>query len=168
MSGIAYSCPAPDETTIYTEQCRCESGLIRNAKNQCVNPNECCNDRNAEIVECPNPCPGGTCDQPEFFPCRMRCPFRGCQCKQGFVKNASGKCIPLNRCPKKCTKKNQEFKSCGTKCPATCQKRNPICVKICVPGCFCKQGYILNNGECILVSKCPKKLALVDPVVTAA
>jgi hypothetical protein len=156
LSGYIVDCarPPPDS---YTQQCRCEQGLVRNANGECVNPNSCCEDPNAEVVSCPNPCPGGTCDQPTFAPCRMACKLRGCQCKKGFVKNSNGKCIRLNKCPaKKCTKKNQVYMSCGTRCPATCANQNPVCILLCVPGCFCKQGFVLHNGQCIEKYKCPR------------
>jgi hypothetical protein len=129
---------------------------VRNSKGKCVDPNECCNDPNAEITNCFSDCSGGTCDHPKLYNCSQSCIPRGCQCKKGFVKSWTGKCIPLNKCPK-CTKKNQEYKPCGTRCPETCDNPNPICVEVCQPGCFCKEGYILHNGKCILKTYCPKK-----------
>lgn len=57
-------------------------------------------DPNAEIVSCPNPCPGGTCEAPKFADCKAPCKIRGCQCKAGYVKNSAGKCILLSQCRK--------------------------------------------------------------------
>ena len=47
---------------------------------------------------------------------------------------------------------NEEFKTCGTACPQKCGDFGPsICTKQCVVGCFCKDGYILDeqDGNCI-------------------
>ncbi|XP_077291694.1 zonadhesin-like [Arctopsyche grandis] len=87
VSGIMYRC-AP--TTKCVPACRCKEGYIRNAKNgKCIHPDVCCGDPNSEMVTCPNPCPGGTCDQPDITPCKIACRFRGCQCKEGFVKKSA-------------------------------------------------------------------------------
>lgn len=60
---------------------------------------EGCEDPNAEVVNCPNPCPGGTCEAPEFADCGMPClQIRGCQCKTGYVLDAHEKCIELSEC----------------------------------------------------------------------
>ena len=49
---------------------------------------------------------------------------------------------------------NMIYESCGTACPLTCEfpELRP-CIRMCVPGCFCKDGYLLDdNGKC--VTKC--------------
>jgi hypothetical protein len=56
---------------------------------------------------------------------------------------------------------NEQFKTCGSSCPITCQnKGNPpqICLTLCGEGCFCREGYVRNEwtGECVLPDKCPK------------
>lgn len=59
-----------------------------------------------------------------------------------------------------CIKPNEEYTSCGTACPATCDNlSNPptFCTKQCVIGCACKSGYVKNRaGECVLPCECPK------------
>ena len=55
---------------------------------------------------------------------------------------------------------NEEYTTCGSKCPKTCDdvanmKRETSCASVCIPGCFCKQGYVLNNGSCVEESTCP-------------
>uniref|UniRef100_A0A0M3J5U6 TIL domain-containing protein n=1 Tax=Anisakis simplex TaxID=6269 RepID=A0A0M3J5U6_ANISI len=52
---------------------------------------------------------------------------------------------------------NEEFTECGTACPATCDQKGPIpCTKWCIPGCFCKKGYILDRkgGACVRETEC--------------
>ena len=48
---------------------------------------------------------------------------------------------------------------CGTICPITCDNYDskPFCADVCVPGCFCKKGYILNNGTCVKPHMCPSE-----------
>ncbi|VDK20089.1 unnamed protein product, partial [Anisakis simplex] len=52
---------------------------------------------------------------------------------------------------------NEVYKYCGSACPKVCGKNDfEPCPTICVQGCFCKQGYILNRkgGQCIRESHC--------------
>ncbi|XP_076163026.1 chymotrypsin inhibitor-like [Ptiloglossa arizonensis] len=46
--------------------------------------------------------------------------------------------------------------SCGTACPQTCEYPEPQnCIAVCVSGCFCKPGYLLNNsGRCVRPADC--------------
>ena len=52
---------------------------------------------------------------------------------------------------------NQEWDDCGSACPAMCNERRWwICTDQCVPGCFCKDGYKLNDWfECVPEAECP-------------
>ena len=57
-----------------------------------------------------------------------------------------------------CPIKGQKYFECAP-CPATCEEPNPICPKICKPGCACPEGKVLKNGkECVKPEKCPKGL----------
>jgi len=47
---------------------------------------------------------------------------------------------------------NSHFSACGTACPATCRQPNPgPCIDVCVQGCFCDPGFLLdtNTGACV-------------------
>lgn len=159
LSGIAFDCADVDEDC-FTDQCNCKPGLIRRyidiENGECINPNECCYDPNAEVVDCPNPCPGGSCDQPEFVPCDMACPFKGCQCKEGFLKNHRRICVPIDECSIRDCGENQRFEECGTACPKVCgQPPTPaVCIEECVKDCFCIPGFILHEGQCISEEEC--------------
>lgn len=45
---------------------------------------------------------------------------------------------------------------CGPACPATCASLSAplLCTKPCVAGCFCREGYVLDAGVCVPVSRC--------------
>ena len=56
---------------------------------------------------------------------------------------------------------NEEWNNCGSACPSKCSDSvpsvPPICNFQCVPGCFCKNGYKLDDDEnCIHQDECPK------------
>ena len=55
-----------------------------------------------------------------------------------------------------CKGENQFYNKCGTKCPLTCTYPKPrVCVKMCNPGCACKDGYIWkNNNKCVRPEEC--------------
>lgn len=59
-----------------------------------------------------------------------------------------------------CYGENEIFDECGTICPATCQGNRGIkeCSPACVPGCFCKKGYLKDttSAKCILPQHCPQ------------
>ncbi|UYV78421.1 hypothetical protein LAZ67_16001298 [Cordylochernes scorpioides] len=56
-----------------------------------------------------------------------------------------------------CTGINEEYQPCGTACPQNCTnygQRIP-CTRQCVPGCFCKPGYIRHyNKSCVEPEAC--------------
>jgi hypothetical protein len=48
-----------------------------------------------------------------------------------------------------------EYSGCGSACPPTCQDQTPLCLALCVPGCFCPNGLLDNDGACISPEDCP-------------
>ena len=56
-----------------------------------------------------------------------------------------------------CDIENQEWNGCGSNCAPICSKiklKRP-CIKECLPGCYCKEGYKLDgNGGCISNEEC--------------
>ena len=60
-------------------------------------------------------------------------------------------CVKIPECPD-----GQEFKICGSACPATCQPEPGSCSDACVSGCFCAEGTVLDyDGTCIPPEECP-------------
>ena len=53
-----------------------------------------------------------------------------------------------------------EYQECGSACPVTCENHAnpPVCLDICVDGCFCPPGQVLLNSTstvCVAVEDCP-------------
>ncbi|GLV41030.1 uncharacterized protein CBL_04554 [Carabus blaptoides fortunei] len=67
-----------------------------------------------------------------------------------------------NQDGRQCFRSNEIYTECGPACPQTCDSvllPEPVgCIALCVPGCFCKAGYVRNRwGNCIPQEKCPCK-----------
>ncbi|XP_041365590.1 SCO-spondin-like, partial [Gigantopelta aegis] len=59
------------------------------------------------------------------------------------------------RCPIACPT-NMVYKECGSSCQKKCTDLSPTCTdNTCVDGCFCRDGTILHNGQCISPNACP-------------
>ncbi|XP_030065591.1 SCO-spondin isoform X3 [Microcaecilia unicolor] len=61
---------------------------------------------------------------------------------------------PEENCPP-----DMYYDSCGTTCPEACDNINltMICTMMCVPGCFCQDGYVMictGNDTCVPESEC--------------
>uniref|UniRef100_A0A1I8N1M2 Uncharacterized protein n=1 Tax=Musca domestica TaxID=7370 RepID=A0A1I8N1M2_MUSDO len=58
--------------------------------------------------------------------------------------------------PREACGENEEFVTCGTSCPLTCEKRTPgICTYQCFIGCQCKDGFFRNSEyKCVAESEC--------------
>ncbi|KAG8183312.1 hypothetical protein JTE90_002804 [Oedothorax gibbosus] len=149
--------------TLCRPGCYCKKGLYKRKDGKCVKPSQCDTPtkqpetcpKNEVYSTCVNPCNDcqirGKC---QFLVCN-----KGCDCKKGYHRDGSGKCIPASQCPGKneCGR-NEEYKTCGTACQVTCSNRflKVLCIDKCVEGCFCKEGYIRNDeGKCIEPSQCP-------------
>lgn len=50
----------------------------------------------------------------------------------------------------------KEYQECGSICPKTCKKSVYDCEDdMCIDGCHCPTGTVLDNGRCIAQSQCP-------------
>ncbi|KAM8825944.1 IgGFc-binding protein [Synchiropus picturatus] len=51
---------------------------------------------------------------------------------------------------------NSHYELCGPRCPVTCAGLSspPTCSGGCEEGCQCDPGYVLSDGQCVLVSDC--------------
>ncbi len=51
---------------------------------------------------------------------------------------------------------NSHFDDCGSACPPTCRQAHQNCIDVCVAGCFCDPGFLLNRqtGQCVPRNQC--------------
>ncbi|XP_069497505.1 epidermal growth factor-like protein [Ambystoma mexicanum] len=151
--------------------CACKDGyVLENATSQnCISPSECKKPclGNAQYktsgTACPLTCenygkPLGCTDQ---CVCTKQCEV-GCVCDDGYVleNESSDLCVHLRACKSPC-QGNVHYETCGTACPENCADvtkptRRP-CTLQCKRGCFCNEGYVLENAAarvCVNESIC--------------
>ncbi|GFT53006.1 hypothetical protein NPIL_616831 [Nephila pilipes] len=182
-SACPPTCSNRGRNQICTQQCVpgcfCEEGLVRNDFGMCVEPEYCPQNPQGPGVDLPPskcgsdeqfyeciPICQGTCSayltNSNLF-CKMAC-RSGCFCREGLYQREDGKCVPPSECQMPPQMQicglNEEYKECGTACPATCLNFNKprICIDLCRPGCFCVDGFVRNDqGECVAPSQCPNE-----------
>merc|ERR1712083_335733 len=115
------------------EGCFCKEGYILSATGECISEDQCKQEqqgsctakKNSEWSICGSKCPAVCGKEPET--CVEVC-TEGCFCKKGYILSATGECISEDLCKQEergnCTfvKKNFEWITCGSKCPAVCGK----------------------------------------------
>ncbi|KOB71038.1 Serine protease inhibitor 28 [Operophtera brumata] len=164
-----HNCPILNKRCV--EMCYCADGYARDDNRVCVCIDDCpepkckgkhevyskciqgeCRPKTCSEVGCPIPCPR---IDPKY--CK-----KGCICKEGYVKNKEGVCIPIKQCPPIC-KKDEVYSECinGGCSPVNCsQLGHPVpCVKLdpkyCIKGCLCKDDYLRDvNGVCVPIEEC--------------
>ena len=48
------------------------------------------------------------------------------------------------------------YKECGSPCARDCSSVNAVCGDTsCIDGCFCPDGQVSHNGQCIAATTCP-------------
>ena len=48
------------------------------------------------------------------------------------------------------------YQQCGSLCPQTCDNIDTtVCISGCAEGCFCPDGLVADNGNCIEPLTCP-------------
>ncbi|XP_068906955.1 tenascin-like [Tenebrio molitor] len=154
--GVPKICP-----DVCVEGCFCKEGFVRKSENgQCVPVAACENvpkcTENEEFTECGSLCPL-TCDNNVPRLCPEVC-LETCVCKKGYVRSTlGGPCVPQDSCYQVICKANEIYKTCGSPCPGTCSQPTRVCERRCVAGCFCQDGYVLDDKthECILADSCP-------------
>lgn len=83
-----------------------------------------------------------------------------CSSMEAYSRACSAKGIKLNwrkagRCGISCTG-GKVYKECGSPCVKDCSSANAVCSDAtCVDGCFCPDGQVLQNGNCVQVDQCP-------------
>nr|XP_049703200.1 zonadhesin isoform X3 [Helicoverpa armigera] len=149
-------------------QCVCKPGYYLNKPGGvCVTEEQC------------NKCPGehehyacgGPCDDvcsTLHVQNKTTCAFTECQpscyCDDGYARNDSGICIPIEECDESSCGQNEEYTDCINPClnetcsaigsQEKCDSKVP-----CKPGCVCKEGYFRKNQDssCEPACSCPEK-----------
>ncbi|XP_065155864.1 hemocytin-like isoform X3 [Atheta coriaria] len=70
----------------------------------------------------------------------------------GFCVNWHSDLCPQTKCPD-----GQQYQTCGTSCPVTCDSiKNPQkkCNEVPTSGCFCPEGKVMQNNTCIEEKMC--------------
>ncbi|XP_066276590.1 cysteine-rich motor neuron 1 protein-like isoform X1 [Branchiostoma lanceolatum] len=104
--------------------------------------------------QCGSACPT-TCDN---LGTNVICPevcVPSCTCDDGYVLK-DGNCILEDQCGGTECPAHSSWDPCGLACPTTCDNlgTNILCPRICIAGCACDDGYVLNNGSCIPEDQC--------------
>ncbi|CAB3243926.1 unnamed protein product [Arctia plantaginis] len=141
-SPIAF-CPKLDEAHC-VKGCTCVPGYVRDENNVCIPKNNCypiCG-KNEIYSTCSNiGCGPKTCDEQGYkIGCvkmdRKYC-RGGCICKDGYLKDQNGECIPKSMCPE-----------CGGDPNAiSCDNEDT---------CKCRDGFIYDEtiGKCVVPEEC--------------
>ncbi|GFW21189.1 hypothetical protein TNCV_1948131 [Trichonephila clavipes] len=115
---------------------------------------------NERYYQCTPSCKN-TCENFNNPGVRCQCGPPGCFCREGLVRRSDGRCIIPSQCPEKPSRcqENAEYLTCGPSCRPTC--KNPYtgsCPARCVPGCFCKPGFVEDHdGRCVHLERCEKR-----------
>ncbi|GAB0086440.1 hypothetical protein DMENIID0001_005020 [Sergentomyia squamirostris] len=165
-SNLGEDCPIKNIKC--TSGCYCKPGYARDGPGGPCIPQKTCPKPYCPKNEIWLPCGQApdcqeTCDgyDPE---CEARkkigiCPS-GCYCRKGYARHpTTGECIRKRDCPTEpqCSV-NEEYKDCGYRCKEKCFWKSKDCYDDqCESGCFCSEGYVRINGNCVPKDKCVKK-----------
>ena len=67
--------------------------------------------------------------------------------------------VSQTRCTDKTCEGERVYKECGSHCQLTCSNYEspPECAKDCAEGCFCSDGQVLKDGQCVDTDVCDGK-----------
>ncbi|XP_030033731.2 zonadhesin isoform X3 [Manduca sexta] len=141
--------------------CQCKKGYYHDSiQKKCVLPDDCT--PRCGKHEIPSDCVNGGCDkrnctqlgQPKICIHPYKCK-KGCVCKQGYLRNTKGVCVPIKECPS-CGGDPNAQSGCGTNCNKRCSDigtETKVCTLECKEdGCDCKPDYYLDD----ITKKCVK------------
>ncbi|KAL0832214.1 hypothetical protein ABMA28_001665 [Loxostege sticticalis] len=153
---IKFSCLKQDPEA----GCDCVEGYLRNSSGICIPKEKCPPHKQV--------CPPQTCESlHRAYACIPgdRDPIAGCNCIDGYFRNASGVCVPADQCPPPPSTEcglNEEYSSEKIICPPqTCESiyTSYSCQQPPPPreaGCNCINGYLRNRSNiCVPSEECP-------------
>ncbi|XP_037580817.1 zonadhesin-like [Dermacentor silvarum] len=99
--------------------------------------------------------------RPLFTPAWELHKLRSCVCKQRYLRNSWGECIPRKKCIPCKFRWQRDYRTCAPGCPATCNMPfGTSCNKPCTAGCDCPPGWVVHPKlpkMCIKAKKCLPK-----------
>ncbi|XP_037874648.1 zonadhesin isoform X3 [Bombyx mori] len=158
--------------------CVCKDNYFRAKNDTCIKLSDCdadlCSENEIHVNCVLAQCGPMTCSEKDG---PMYCPSvdqksckAGCVCKEGYLKDDSGKCVARENCPNSDSFKtcavNEQYSNCvQSVCrPEKCSNLGGslTCTGVsesdCTGGCVCKDNYFrAKNGTCITVSDCDKE-----------
>ncbi|CAG9785236.1 unnamed protein product [Diatraea saccharalis] len=163
--GIMISClndPCP-----CTRKCVCADGYYRNAIGECITGEQCdrCQKPN-EFYSCNSACDNECINI--YSQNRTNCPIKNiqcnerCYCDDGYARDASNNCIPVNQCNVRGRDPNEVY-TCSRSCPPDlcistvaffkCNSNEPEKLRY-----RCKPGYLReeDGSPCIPICQCPQ------------
>ncbi|XP_063361523.1 zonadhesin-like [Cydia amplana] len=115
--------------------------------------------KNEVYYNCTGDCIPRKCSELGFeLHCNKKCK-RGCVCKDNYVRNDHGVCIPIEKCPS-CGGDENAQRGCGNHCGRSCSdigKPPRPCPLFCIyNGCDCRPGYYYdpNTKKCVKPKDC--------------
>ncbi|XP_075727386.1 uncharacterized protein LOC142768859 isoform X2 [Rhipicephalus microplus] len=96
--------------------------------------------------------------RPAFTPREVYKRRRKCVCKPTFVRNSWDECVPRKLCRRCKCRLQKDWHMCSSACPVTYNMAMPFCDKMCVPGCDCPPGWVvdsMNWKRCVKAKKFP-------------
>lgn len=142
------TCKDPRPSGLCTKQCVvgcfCKEGYLRHDNGACVQETNCANPIQTKPM--PEPIPHDT-DPIETRP--MPEPIA----PEHILMPGPVMTKPLPA-PSRVCGDNEEYRECKG-CDATCDNLDPVCTRICLPGCACKEDHVRDaNGRCMHKTKC--------------
>ncbi|KAH7985227.1 hypothetical protein HPB49_026539 [Dermacentor silvarum] len=94
--------------------------------------------------------------RPLFTPAWELHKLRGCVCKQRYLRNSWGECIPRKKCIPCKFRWQRDYRTCAPGCPATCNMPfGTSCNKPCTAGCDCPPGWVVECAELVKLAIIP-------------
>ncbi|KAL1467521.1 hypothetical protein MTO96_042120 [Rhipicephalus appendiculatus] len=83
--------------------------------------------------------------RPAYTPREVFKRLRKCVCKPTYVRNSWDECVPRKLCRRCKCRLQKDWHMCSSACPVTYNMTMPFCGRMCVPGCDCPPGWVVDS-----------------------